>query len=39
MNTRLSELKSKVETSTTDLAMFTGQIYLKLEVWDFGSKQ
>jgi hypothetical protein len=39
MNTRLNELKSTVETSTTDLAMFTGQIYNKIEVWDFGTKQ
>jgi hypothetical protein len=39
LTTQLNDLKSRVDVTTTDLAMFTGQIYNKLEVWDFGTKR
>jgi hypothetical protein len=38
LNEKLEELDSQEKEKTSDFAMFTGQIYNKLEVWDCGQK-
>jgi len=36
---QIDEVKANTKVDILDLAMFTGQVYNKLEVWDFGMKQ
>jgi len=39
LQSQLSELRSQENEFASDFAMFTGQVYNKLEVWDCGIKQ
>lgn len=39
LQSQLAQLHSQQKELTSDFAMFTGQVYNKLEVWDCGLKQ